>query len=72
MAQPVVKKTEEKKSVGKYLRGVKSEFKKVVWPTKDQVIKYSLVVIIASIITALILSAYDEIVYFLIKLIVGK
>lgn len=71
MAQPVAK-TDDKRDTGKYLRGVKSEFKKVVWPTKEQVIKYSLVVIVVSIITALVLSAYDEIVYFLIKLIVGK
>ncbi|MDK8276150.1 MULTISPECIES: preprotein translocase subunit SecE [Peptoniphilus] len=71
MAQPVVK-TNETKDTNKYLRGVKSEFKKVVWPTKEQVIKYSTVVIVVSILSALVLSAYDEIVYFIIKLIVGR
>ena len=38
MAQPVGK-TNETRDTSKYLRGVKSEFKKVVWPTKEQVIK---------------------------------
>ena len=64
MAQPVVK-TNETKDTNKYLRGVKSEFKKVVWPTKDTVIKYSIIVIVAVILSSLLLLAYDKIIMFL-------
>lgn len=65
-----VKKSEDK-SLGKYFRGVRSEFKKVVWPTKKQVLNYSAIVIIVSIVIALLLSAYDKIVIAILRLILG-
>lgn len=66
MATNKVAKTDEKKGgLGKYFRGVKSEFKKVVWPTKDTVIKYSIIVIVAVILSSLLLLAYDKIIMFL-------
>ena len=64
-----IKKAEEKKSLKKYFRGVKSEFKKVVWPTKKQVLNYSAIVIVVSILCALLFSLYDKIVIFLLQLI---
>lgn len=68
MATKQAAKTEEKKGgFGKYFRGVKSEFKKVVWPTKKQIIQYSLIVIAASIACALLLSLYDRLLVFLLK-----
>ena len=70
MATKTTPKTEEKKgSLGRYFRGVKSEFKKVVWPTKDTVIKYSIIVIVAVILSSLLLLAYDKIVMFLVGFI---
>ncbi|MGO1580662.1 MAG: preprotein translocase subunit SecE [Peptoniphilaceae bacterium] len=65
MAKDIVQKT-EKKSLGKYFRGVKSEFKKVVWPTKKQLINYSLIVIVAVIVFSLLLALYDKIIVFLL------
>ncbi len=66
MATKTTTKTEEKKGgLGRYFRGVKSEFKKVVWPTKDTVIKYSIIVIVAVILSSLLLLAYDKIIMFL-------
>jgi len=38
---------------------VKNELAKVVWPTRAEVIKYSLTVIIFSVVTAFILGAFD-------------
>jgi len=68
MATKQVAKTEEKKGgLGKYFRGVKSEFKKVVWPTKKQVIQYSLIVMGVSIACAILLSLYDRLLVFLLK-----
>lgn len=66
-AKDSVKKAEEKKSPNKYFKGVKSEFKKVVWPTKKQVLNYSVIVIVASIIFALIFSVYDKLIIFLLQ-----
>lgn len=65
-----VKKADDK-SLAKYFRGIKSEFKKVVWPTKKQVLNYSTIVIVASIIFALLLSLYDKLVIFVLHLIYG-
>lgn len=65
MAKDIVQKA-EKKSLGKYFRGVKSEFKKVVWPTKKQLINYSLIVIVAVIVFSLLLALYDKIIVFLL------
>lgn len=66
-AKNSVKKAEEKKSLNKYFRGVKSEFKKVVWPTKKQVLNYSTIVIVVSILFAILLSVYDKVIMFLLQ-----
>ena len=47
------------KSVGKWFRGMKSELKKVVWPTWSQVLNNTLVVIVVSVIFAIILGVID-------------
>ena len=68
MATKTTTKTEEKKGgLGRYFRGVKSEFKKVVWPSKKQIVQYSLIVIGVSIACALLLSLYDRFIVFLLK-----
>ncbi len=66
-AKNSVKKAEEKKGLNKYFRGVKSEFKKVVWPTKKQVLNYSAIVILVSVLFALLLSVYDKLIIFLLQ-----
>lgn len=66
-AKNSVKKAEESKSLNKYFRGVKSEFKKVVWPTKKQVLNYSVIVIVVSILFAILFSVYDKVIIFLLQ-----
>ena len=43
----------------KWFRGMKSELKKVVWPTWSQVLNNTLVVIVVSVIFAIILGVID-------------
>ena len=43
----------------KWFRGMKSELKKVVWPTWSQVLNNTVVVIVVSIIFAIILGVID-------------
>ena len=45
--------------LGKWFRGMKSELKKVVWPTWSQVLNNTLVVIVVSVIFAIILGLVD-------------
>lgn len=68
MATKGANKADEKSGgLSKYFRGVKSEFKKVVWPSFDTVIKYSIIVIVAVILFALLFTVYDKIIMFLFK-----
>ena len=48
------------KRIGKWFRGMKSELKKVVWPSKSQLVNNTVVVIVVSIIVALVVWAFDE------------
>lgn len=43
----------------KYFRDVKSEMKKVVWPSKTQIINNSIVVLVVMIISAIVILLLD-------------
>lgn len=50
-----------KKKVKKSLfKGMKSEFKKIVWPDRDDVIKKTTAVVIVTIIVGIIISLLDS------------
>ena len=42
-----------------FFKGVKAELKKVVWPTKKELINYTIVVFLVTIFIALIISVLD-------------
>ncbi|MDD5606594.1 MAG: preprotein translocase subunit SecE [Candidatus Pacebacteria bacterium] len=42
-----------------FLKEVKQELKKVTWPTKQETIKYTVIVIGASLVIAVILGGFD-------------
>ena len=70
------KEVKEKKKNGqnrflKYLRDLKSEIKKVVWPSRKQVVNNSAIVLTLMVIVALFLAAVDYGVSFLVKLLLG-
>lgn len=55
----------QSKSAGlsKWFRGMKSELKKVVWPTWPQVLNNTIVVIVVSVIFAVIIGLIDYTAY---------
>ena len=55
----------------KWFRGMKSELKKVVWPTWSQVLNNTLVVIVVSVIFAVIIGLIDWLAYEGIKNLLG-
>ena len=55
----------------KWFRGMKSELKKVVWPTWSQVLNNTLVVIVVSIIFAIVIGLIDYLAYEGIKALLG-
>ncbi len=57
-----VKKGEKKgifARLGLFFRQVMAELRKVIWPTRSELINYTTVVIIFVVVMALILAAYD-------------
>lgn len=58
MAEATVKKQNK---VVKFFKEVKSELKKVVWPSKKQVVNNTLIVIAAVLIVGIVIWAFDAI-----------
>lgn len=65
----------EKKSIftrfGKFFRDQKSEVKKIVWPSKKQVINNTGVVLIAVALFAIITGGFDWILGLIVKAVLG-
>jgi len=55
--------------IKKHLRDVKSEMKKIVWPTKSQVVNNTLIVIAVSLIAAVLIFGLDTVFGFVLQLI---
>ena len=72
-AKAAVKKNgKPKKSIVKYFKDARSEFKKVVWPSRKQVFNNTVVVIIAMVVSGLAIWALDTGFVSLLKLMPGK
>ena len=73
-AKVAVKKTEEKlgffKRVAKWFRDMKSELKKVVWPSPKQTAKSSLVALGMIIVCAVVLWGFDSAAEAIVKALV--
>lgn len=50
------KENTQKKS---FFKGVKSEFKKVIWPTKETLVKETVAVVVTSVILGVIIAIVD-------------
>ena len=66
-----VKKLSFGKKVAKWWREMKSELKKVVWPTKNQTVNNTLVAIVVMIVAAIIIWGFDEIAQLIVKAIIS-
>src|SRR4249920_875189 len=62
-------------ALGRQGRGFLSEalfeLRKVVWPTKDEALKLTGVVLLVVVVISLILFSFDQIIQFLVKLLLG-
>lgn len=69
------KNKNKKKNLGKsFLSGVKVEMKKVIWPTKKELINYTVMVIVATIVVMVIIGVADGVfsqLFKLLQLVVG-
>ncbi len=55
--------------IGKQFRDIKSEMKKIVWPTKSQIINNTIVVIAVSLIAAVFIFGVDTVFGLVLQLI---
>ena len=70
-AVAAVKKDETKltlwQRIKKWFREMKSELKKVIWPTKEQLVKNSLISVGMIIISSIVIWGFDEIAQLLVR-----
>ena len=60
------------KPIFKYLREVRSELNKVIWPSKKEVVKLTLTVLIISAVVGLYVGGLDFAFTKLLQVLVGK
>lgn len=61
----------EKQNKPSFFKGVKAEFKKIVWPNRDDVVKQSVAVAIIAVVLGLIIAALDFVMQFGIDILVN-
>ena len=64
MAEATAQKKKSGSKIVRFFKEVKSEMKKVVWPTKKQVLKNTLIVIAAVVIIGLVIWGLDTLFSF--------
>ncbi len=57
--------------MGKWFRDMKSELKKVQWPTKKQTVNNTVIVIICVIVVGIVIALFDFVAGEAIKLLIG-
>lgn len=56
--------------ISDFWKGIKTEFKKIVWPTKDDIVKETVAVISSSIAIGIIISILDFIFKVLLNFVI--
>ena len=56
--------------ISDFLNGIKAEFKKIVWPNKDDIVKQTIAVISSSIVRGIIISILDFIFKVLLNFVI--
>lgn len=58
----------EKKAKKGFFKSVRSEFKKIVWPTKEELVNSTIVVLISLVVVSAFIKLIDELIRFLLNL----
>lgn len=62
----------EKFSLGKFLGEVRTELKKVHWPTKKDLTSHTITVIVSVLVLAILIYGIDSLVLFILSKIIGS
>ena len=64
--------SEEKKAPKKsWFTGLKAEFRKIIWPTRDTIIRQTVAVVVITIILGLIIAGVDFLVQYGVDILVN-
>ena len=55
-------KSEKNGKKKEWFKGIKAEFKKIVWPDKDKLVKETIAVVIASLVIGFVIAALDTLI----------
>ena len=66
-----VKKLSFGKRIGKWWREMKSELKKVVWPTKKQIVNNTVVALVVMVVAAIVIWGFDEIAQLIVSAVIS-
>lgn len=73
-AVTAVKKDDTKpgffKRIGKWFREMKSELKKVIWPSRQQLTKNSLISVGVMVVSAIVIWGFDELAQMLVRALI--
>lgn len=64
-------KTEGKGNLKGYLKGMRAELKKVIWPTRKELVNYTIVVLVMCTLISLVVWLIDIGLHRLLSLIIG-
>ncbi len=67
MSETTVEKTKKKS----WFKGLKAEFKKIIWPDKKTLVKQTVAVITCSVILGAIIAVIDALVQYGLNIFVG-
>ena len=62
MADNAVAEKKEKKANAGFFKKLKGEFKKIIWPDKDSLIKQTIAVVLISIALCLVITVLDTVI----------
>lgn len=74
MSLSAAQKNKKKKESGRFLQGVKTEMKKVIWPTRKELINYTVMVIVATLVVMAIIAVSDAVfaeLFQLLRVVIG-
>ena len=66
-----VRKLSFGKRIAKWWREMKSELKKVVWPTRSQVVNNTIVVLVVMVVAAIVIWGFDEIAQLIVRAVLS-
>lgn len=55
-------KSEKSSKMKDWFKGIKAEFKKIIWPDKDKLVKETIAVVIASLVIGFVIAALDTLI----------